>query len=62
MGKYDYETISPTGSKYSFKETNSHVIVYVNDKEWGVPQGCHFIKALLHDIKELKHKEEASSN
>ena len=52
--KYDYETTTKNGTRYGFVEKNSNVIVYVNDKEWGVPQGNRFIKALLNDIKNLK--------
>ncbi|MEG0153558.1 MAG: hypothetical protein RSE41_07690 [Clostridia bacterium] len=48
-----YETTTIHGSKLRFLEDGCHTIVYVDDKEWGVPQGDHFIKALLRDIQQL---------
>lgn len=48
-----YETTTINGSKLKFLEDDCHVIVYVGDKEWGIPQGQHFIKALLRDIRQL---------
>ncbi|MBD5589261.1 hypothetical protein [Clostridium botulinum] len=48
---YDYETVNENGIRYGFVNTDCHVVVYINDKEWGVPQGSRFIKALLNDIK-----------
>lgn len=44
-----------TGS-YKFISSKNKVVVYVDDKVWGVPQGDRFLAALLNDIKKYKEK------
>lgn len=50
----EHYTSYHNGNKYRFVDNGSHVIVYVNDEKWGVPQGDIFLRVLMQDIKELK--------
>ncbi|MGF7535028.1 hypothetical protein AAGG74_15265 [Bacillus mexicanus] len=54
MKPMEYEKYE-TGS-YKFISSKNKVVVYVDDKVWGVPQGDRFLAALLNDIKKYKEK------
>lgn len=41
---------------YKFIKKGCHIVVYVNGEKWGVPQGSHFIEALLEDINNLSEE------
>lgn len=47
---YDYEITASNGNRYGYIIKDSHVVVYINDKEWGSPQGNRFIKVLLEEL------------
>lgn len=53
VNKYDYKTIAPNGSKYGYVLKGDNVVIYVNDEEWGEPQGSRFITTLIRDILNL---------
>lgn len=48
--KYDYEITAPNGHRYGYIINNKSVVIYINDKEWGSPQGDRFIKVLLEEL------------
>lgn len=60
-GNVIYETVAQNGSKYSFVDTGSWIVVYVNGKEWGSPQGDRFLRAVINDINALKEKMKQDS-
>lgn len=63
INKYDYEIITPNGSKYGYVLKGNNVEVYINDKRWGSPQGGRFIIALLNElIKKEEYHEELLNN
>ena len=55
MKVYEFTRKDGTKYKYEYDENNrySNVEIHVNDKYWGVPEGDHFIKALLIEIEKL---------
>lgn len=51
--EYIYETVSDAGVKYSFKNIDERIVIYIEDVEWGITDGDRFVKTLLRDIKKL---------
>ncbi|MFK7678727.1 hypothetical protein ACI3ER_11855 [Bacillus sp. Wb] len=43
-------------SEYDYDDDGSCVVITVNGKEWGSPQGDRFFRALLKDIQDLKEE------
>lgn len=56
MKVYEIRKEDNTKYRFEYKKDSSQVEIYVNDKCWGVPQGSHFVKALLCEIEELNNK------